>query len=181
MSWEGKMDKPTQGLKWFHCGLNWPNVCLHPPLEYELVTLCVWFAQKHDDVIKGNIFRVTGWSFVRGIQRSPVNSLHKGQWRGVSMFSLICAWINDWVNNREAGDLRRHRAYYDVIVMSSDSTELVFEHPPVAVAEAAHLCKLTSPTTSPLVSSIGAPGAHVTVGKHCYMWHDLMVFCMCIW
>ena len=22
-----------------------------------------------------------------------------------------------WVNNREAGDLRRHRAYYDVIVM----------------------------------------------------------------
>ena len=26
-------------------------------------------------------------------------------------------WINDWVNNREAGDLRRHRAHYDVIVM----------------------------------------------------------------
>ena len=34
------------------------------------------------------------------------------------MFSLICAWINGWVNNREAGDLRRHRAHYDVIVMS---------------------------------------------------------------
>ena len=33
------------------------------------------------------------------------------------MFSLICAWINGWVNNREAGDLRRHRAHYDVIVM----------------------------------------------------------------
>ena len=33
------------------------------------------------------------------------------------MFSLICAWINNWVNNREAGDLRRHRAHYDVIVM----------------------------------------------------------------
>ena len=32
-------------------------------------------------------------------------------------FSLICAWINGWVNNREAGDLRRHRAHYDVIVM----------------------------------------------------------------
>ena len=25
--------------------------------------------------------------------------------------------INDWVNNGEAGDLRRHRAHYDVIVM----------------------------------------------------------------
>ena len=26
-------------------------------------------------------------------------------------------WINDWVNNRKAGDLRRHRGHYDVIVM----------------------------------------------------------------
>ena len=25
--------------------------------------------------------------------------------------------INDWVNNREAGDLRRHRGHYDVNVM----------------------------------------------------------------
>ena len=47
----------------------------------------------------------------------PVNSPHKGQWRGTLMFSLIYAWINDWVNNREAGDLRRHRGHYDVIVM----------------------------------------------------------------
>ena len=48
----------------------------------------------------------------------PVNSPHKGQWRGALMFSLICARINDWVNNREAGDLRRYRGHYDVIVMS---------------------------------------------------------------
>ena len=33
------------------------------------------------------------------------------------MFSFICIWINDWVNNREAGDLRRYRAHYDVMVM----------------------------------------------------------------
>ena len=33
------------------------------------------------------------------------------------MFSLICARINGWVNNREAGDLKRHRDHYDVIVM----------------------------------------------------------------
>ena len=52
-----------------------------------------------------------------GNSPSPVNSPHKGQWRGALMFSLICAWINGWVNNREAGDLRRHRADYDVIVM----------------------------------------------------------------
>ena len=47
----------------------------------------------------------------------PVNSPHKGQWRGALMFTLICARINGWVNNREAGDLRRYRSHYDVIVM----------------------------------------------------------------
>ena len=30
---------------------------------------------------------------------------------------LICVWINDWINNREAGDLRRYRTHYDVIQM----------------------------------------------------------------
>ena len=28
------------------------------------------------------------------------------------MVSLICAWTNDWANNRGAGDLRCHRAHY---------------------------------------------------------------------
>ena len=48
------------------------------------------------------------------------NSPHKGQWRGALMFSLICARINNWVNNREAGDLIRHRGHYDVNVMLSN-------------------------------------------------------------
>ena len=47
----------------------------------------------------------------------PVNSPHKGQWRGALMFSFICVWINGWLSNREAGDLRRYRAHYDVTVM----------------------------------------------------------------
>ena len=63
----------------------------------------------------GNIFRVTG-PFC-GNSPVPVKSPHKCQWRGALMFSLIYAWINDWVNNREAGDLRRHRGHYDVTVM----------------------------------------------------------------
>ena len=70
----------------------------------------------HDDVIKWKHFP-RNWSFVRGIHRSPVNSPHKSQWRGALMFSLICARINDWVNNCEAGDLRRHRGHYDVTIM----------------------------------------------------------------
>ena len=53
---------------------------------------------------------------------SPVNSPHKDQWRGALMFSFICAGTNGWVNNVEAGDLRRHRAHYDVIVMWTNLT-----------------------------------------------------------
>ena len=58
------------------------------------------------------------WPFVRGIHRSPVNSSHKGQWRGALMFSLISARINGWVNNREAGDLRCIRPHNDVTIMA---------------------------------------------------------------
>ena len=48
------------------------------------------------------------WPFVRGIHWSPVNSPHKGQWCRALVFSFICARINVWVNNREAGDLRHY-------------------------------------------------------------------------
>ena len=75
---------------------------------------------KHDDIIKWKNFRY--WPFVQGIHRSPVNSPRKGQWRGALMFSLICARINRRVNNGEAGDLRRHRAHCDVIVMKLVNT-----------------------------------------------------------
>ena len=75
----------------------------------------------HDDVIKWKHFP-RYWPFVREIHRSTVNSPHKGQWRGALMFSLICVWINGWVNDREAGDLRRYRVHYDVTVMVSCDT-----------------------------------------------------------
>ena len=61
-------------------------------------------------------FSLTG-EFTGHLHRSPVNSPHKSQWRGALMFSLICAWIKGWVSNGEAGDLRRHRAHYNVTVM----------------------------------------------------------------
>ena len=86
-----------------------PWVCL------TLWLLCL-VRLRHDNVIKWKHLP-RYWPFVRGIHRSPVNSHHKGQWHGALVFSLICAWINGWVNNREAGDLRRHHAHYDVIVM----------------------------------------------------------------
>ena len=75
------------------------------------------YAKAYDDVIKWRHFP-RYWPFVWGIHRWPVNSPHKCQWRGAFGFSLICVWINGWVNNGKAGDLIRHRAHYDVIVLS---------------------------------------------------------------
>ena len=53
-------------------------------------------SRSHNDVIKWK-HPPRYWPFVRGIHRSPVNSPHKGQWRGAFMLSLNCAWINRWV------------------------------------------------------------------------------------
>ena len=67
--------------------------------------------------------KVTGpryWPFVRGIHRSPVNSPHKGQWRGTLMFCLISARINCWVNNRFNSILRsttQEKRYVNVRVL----------------------------------------------------------------
>ena len=84
--------------------------------RFDNAVFMVVIVSAHGDVIKWKHFP-RYWPFVQGIHRWPVNSPHKGQWRGALMFSLICAWINGWVNNREAGDLRRHRAHYDFTVM----------------------------------------------------------------
>ena len=95
-------------------GLNETIILIFTMVSWN--SLQIWIRARYDDVIKWKPFP-RYWPFVRGIHRSPVNSPHKGQRRGALIFSLICAWINSWVNTREAGDLRRHRAHYDVTVM----------------------------------------------------------------
>ena len=81
------------------------------------VDLCkVPYGLHHHDIIKWKHFP-RYWPFVWGIHRSPVNSPHKGQWRVALMFSLICVWINGWVNNGEAGDLRCYLVHYGITVM----------------------------------------------------------------
>ena len=64
----------------------------------------------------GNIFHVTGplSGEFTGQRWLPHK---KDQWHGALMLSLICAWINGWVNNGEAGDCRRNCAHFDVIVI----------------------------------------------------------------
>ena len=94
-----------------------------------------YFKLIHDDVVKWKHFP-RYWPFVRGIHRSPVNFPHKGQWRGALMFSLICARINGWVNNREAGDLRQHMKNICYNEMSPIRRKLVID---VALQEKRHI------------------------------------------
>ena len=98
--------------------------CLHCLCKHHLAikTRETW-ESCYDDVIKWKHFPLY-WPFVRGIHRYPVNSPHKGQWRGALMFCLICAWINGWVNNGETVDLTRHRAHYDVTLEWQDDYNL---------------------------------------------------------
>ena len=82
---------------------------------FVVAALCT-ISRDHDDIIKWKNFPLY-WPFVRGIHQSPMNSPHKGQWRGALMFSLIFVCINGWGINGQASDLRRHRAHYDFTVM----------------------------------------------------------------
>ena len=69
----------------------------------------------HDDVVKWKHFP-RYWPFVRGIHRCipRIKASDAELW----CFIWSALWINGWVNNREAGDLRRHCSHYDVFVMS---------------------------------------------------------------
>ena len=63
-----------------------------------------------DDVIKWK-YLPRYWPFVGGIHRWPAPRPE------TRSFDVFCAWINGWVNDSEAGDLRRHHTHNDVTVM----------------------------------------------------------------
>ena len=83
----------ARGILWVRA----PNVCY--------IACPGWWIMEHMMTSSnGNIFRVTGHLC--------------GEFTGPLCFFYL-RWINGWVNNREAGDLRRYRAHYDVTLMSS--------------------------------------------------------------
>ena len=103
------------------------NIALHPlhPNKYKCgssllcncaCSLVLVSCQNHHGVMKWKHFS-RYWPFVRGIHQSPVDPPHNGQWRGALMLSLIRAWTHGWVNDPDVGDLRNHRAHYDVTLM----------------------------------------------------------------
>ena len=115
----------------------------------------------HEDVIKRKHFPHY-WPFVRGIHRSSVNSPHRGQWHGASMFSLIRAWTRGWVNNRDTGDLRRHRAHYDVTVMLVLLLNMLTWHARIIRPIQPYSSKLTHWYCDDSVIVQTRPGAHFT-------------------
>ena len=70
----------------------------------------------------GNIFRDTGPL----CGNSPVTGEFPSQRPVTRSFDVFvsCAWTNRRVNNRDARDLRRHRAHYDVTVMGFDACKI---------------------------------------------------------
>ena len=102
-------------------GCNLGNDC-HGDTPYHVITIVMtWWRHQMETF-------PCYWPFVRGIHRSQVNSPHKGQSHGALIFSLMCVWINGWVNNCKAGDLRRYRAHYDVSLMTERYTSVTVRH-----------------------------------------------------
>ena len=97
--------------------------------DVPIMTVCSVFMlrQLHDNIISQTYmssYEITGPQWLKGTkENSMINyctwSLVPHQLILTSlMFSLICAWTNGWVKNQYANDLRRHRAHYEVTVMT---------------------------------------------------------------
>ena len=102
-----------------HFTLRHTQIALYDPLMQTITSdkhtvgtrqyLTTWWRHQIENIFPALL------ALLRGIHRSPVNSPHKGHWHEALIFSLICAWINAWVNNLEAGDFGRHGVHCDVI------------------------------------------------------------------
>ena len=120
---------------------------------YMCVTRPQWVNAIHDSasrvlyIVCWTGSQILTWSWCRQMETysalltlyegDPLDSPHKGQWRGALMFSLICAWTNGWANSRDTGDLGCHHALYDVTVMSNHcSRKCICKLPPQNVGHA---------------------------------------------
>ena len=131
---DGTSSKVVSLERWGHHATRWWNVIITRPIFINISTTDSILHSPHGRAMCAyGVSIVNTWwrhqmetfsallALCAGNSPVPVNSPHKGQWRGALMFSLICAWINGWVNNREAGDLGRHRGHYDVNVMGTSN------------------------------------------------------------
>ena len=90
-----------------NCQVCWNRLNATLTIEW-CITIDTWWCRQMET------FLIRYWSFVRGI------SLKEASVTGLWQF-FSCAWTNGSVDNRSAGDLRRHNAHYDVPVIKSEN------------------------------------------------------------
>ena len=95
-----------------------------------------------------------------GIHRSHLDSPHEGQWRRALMFSLICTWTNGQANNRETGNLRRHRAHYDASLMYEENISTRYTSVPNACQHSHSFAQWTRKK----------PWTHLSMNRLCSLW-----------
>ena len=110
-----------------HPGFRWPRkVLCYDIFSYgdDSVQERLNKSGTSDAVIKWNLFPCY-WPFVRGIHRSPVNSLHNGQWRGDLIFFYMCLnkrlseYSLGWWFETPSRPLRRYNNAHSVVVLLS--------------------------------------------------------------
>ena len=129
---------------WYHTPQNMNITRCQKFDNYDILELCPRNSLWHGSLflLRSDVCRPKNWSdwvFLRSWWRHQVETFSalldlcegnpsvtggfpsQSQWRGALMFSLIYVWTNGWTNNRDTGDLRCHRAHYDVIVIMFDT------------------------------------------------------------
>ena len=113
------------------CCLSAPSPNLNPcwPIFKAVLDLAFTWEQFHKcSWIHNMCSKITWWRHhmetfsallaICAANSSVIGEFPAGKLRGALVFSLIWAWMNGRVKTREAGDLRRHWAHYDVTVMT---------------------------------------------------------------
>ena len=104
--------EPGHQQRWY-----WPNLLDEPfQLQHQKVLTknTKWYFFFHDDIINGNIFRVTGllWGESTGDWWIPLTTAS-----GAGFWCFLWCAPFTRLNNRDDGDLRRHGTHCDVTVM----------------------------------------------------------------
>ena len=123
-----------------YCGIQQMSSILHCQCRHAFICWILWWRHQMETV-SASLAICAG--------NSPVNGEFPPQRPVTRSFdvSLICARINGWVNNREAGDLRHNYAHYGVTVRDMHSF-VEFIHVPLRNVVA---CPLTLPRTRGLL------------------------------
>ena len=121
-SWVDISINPSRCRRFFVFGtLPWCS------LKCYVARRSVW--NYHDDVVKWKHYP-RYWPFGRGIHWSPMDSTHKGQWRGALMFLWSAPKGNGWANNRDTDDLDSNRLHYNVNPMMIERHSWLHKHQP---------------------------------------------------